>query len=236
MEKLQVKTGLLQPLRFDQAAGKSTKGVPVRIEPQTPCAWHRPAFRGSDYAGFLNKQNMYSKKEHPMENKIKAIIVALENELRERDFYLAQSKKTDNPVGKKMFLQLAAEEDEHYRRLQIIHQELSRQGKWPETVSSVVGSSNIVETFRKIASLAEKTPKASRDDIEALNIAIQFEAKGYSFYTGLSNMAETAAEKGFFKLLASVEWGHLLSLKDTMLFYESPEDWLAKTEKPQLEG
>lgn len=171
-----------------------------------------------------------------MENKIKALNVALENELRERDFYLAQSEKTGNPVGKKMFLQIAAEEDEHYRRLQIMHQELSRQGKWPDTVSNIVGTSNILETFKKIASLAEKTPEASRDDIEALNIAIQFEEKAHGFYTGLSAAAETGAEKEFFKLLASVEWEHLLTLKESLLFFENPADWFAEHEKSQLEG
>ncbi len=171
-----------------------------------------------------------------MENKIKALTVALENELNERNFYLAQSEKTDNQVGKKMFLQIAAEEDEHYRRLQSIHQELSRQGKWPDTVANSVGTSNIRATFKKIAGLAKKTPAASRDDIDALNIAIQFETKAHSFYTTLCNAAESGAEKEFFKLLASVEWEHLLTLKESLLFFESPEDWFAEHEKSQLEG
>ena len=171
-----------------------------------------------------------------MENKIKAITVALENELHERDFYLTQSRKTDNPVGKAMFVQIAADEDEHYRRLQNIHHELSLKGTWPDTVSNSVGSSNILETLRMVAAGAEETLQASRDDIDALNIAIQFEEKGRSFYTALSNEAETGAEKDFFELLASMEWEHLLSLKETILFYESPADWLAKTEKPQMEG
>ena len=35
-----------------------------------------------------------------MENKIKAITVALENELHERDFYLSQSRKTENVPGR----------------------------------------------------------------------------------------------------------------------------------------
>ena len=171
-----------------------------------------------------------------MEDKIKALTVALENELNERNFYLAQSEKTDNPVGKKMFLQIAVEEEEHYRRLQRIHEELSRQGKWPDTVSTIVGASNILETFRKIASLAKKTPAASRDDIEALNIAIQFETKAHSFYTTLCTAAETGAEKEFFQLLASVEWEHLLTLKESLLFFENPADWFAEHEKSQLEG
>jgi rubrerythrin len=135
-----------------------------------------------------------------------------------------------------MFVQIAAEEDEHYRRLQRIHEELSRQGKWPDTISNNVGTSNIRATFKKIAGLAGETPAASRDDIDALHIAIQFETKAHSFYTTLCNDAETGAEKEFFKLLAAMEWEHLLTLKDTMLFYESPTDWFAEHEKSQLEG
>jgi len=147
-----------------------------------------------------------------MENKIKALTVALENELHERDFYLVQSERTSNPVGKNMFLQIAAEEEEHYRRLQSLHRELSRKGTWPDTVSISVGTSNILQTFRKLASLAEKTTEADRDDIAALNIAVQFEEKAHGFYTSSSAAAETAAERGFFKLLAAVEWEHLLTM------------------------
>lgn len=168
--------------------------------------------------------------------RIEALTVALENEERERDFYRGQSEKTDNPVGRKMFLQFAAEEDEHYRRLQAIHEELARQGKWPDTVSNTVGASNIRETFNKIAGLAENTQPASRDDIDALHIAIEFETKAHGFYTKLSREADAAPEKEFFKLLASVEWEHLLTLRDSLLFFEHPEDWFAEHEKSQLEG
>ncbi len=171
-----------------------------------------------------------------MGTKIEAITVALENEKRERDFYLGQSGKTDNPVGKKMFLQFAAEEDEHYHRLQAIHEKLSQQGTWPDTVSTTVGTSNILATFKTIAGLAEKTPLASRNDIDALHIAIDFETKAHSFYTKLSKEAETSAEKEFFKLLASVEWEHLLTLQESLLFFEHPEDWFAEQERSQLEG
>lgn len=168
--------------------------------------------------------------------KIDAITVALENELRERDFYLAHSSKTADPVGKKMFLQIAADEDEHYRRLQNIHQEFFRQGKWPESVANTIGSSDIRKTFRLLAEQAKQIPAATRDDIAALKIAIEFETKGHSFYTKLSSEADTAPEKEFFKILAALEGEHLLTLQDAALFYESPADWLAKTEKPQLEG
>ncbi|MCP4751196.1 MAG: hypothetical protein GY866_09900 [Proteobacteria bacterium] len=51
---------------------------------------------------------------HEVCTKIKAIEIALRNEIGERDFYRRQSEKTENPLGKKMFATIAAEEDEHH--------------------------------------------------------------------------------------------------------------------------
>ena len=167
---------------------------------------------------------------------IGSIAVALENELRERDFYIAQSQRTTNPLGKAMFARIAADEDEHYLRLLAIHERLAGQGRWPETIASIIGSSDIRSAFRKLASNTGEIAPSSRDDIEALKIAIAFEATGYSFYARLKNEAETEQEKNFFELIASMEREHMLSLQDALLYFEHPDDWFAGHEKPQLEG
>lgn len=171
-----------------------------------------------------------------MTEMVKTLEIALGNERQERDFYLTQSKKTENAFGKTMFARIADDEDEHYRRLKKIHQELVQSGTWPETVPGVMGGTDIMETLRSIARIAERMPEASKDDIEALKIAIAFEEKGHGFYTRLAGQAESPAEKEFFTLLASMEWEHLQALKEASLFYESPEDWFARHEKPHLEG
>lgn len=171
-----------------------------------------------------------------MDTKIKAIRVALENEMRERDFYLAQSDRTDNPLGKKMFAQIAADEQEHYRRLEKIHLELAEQGRWPETVAGSIGGTDIRATFRQLARRTQELPAAGSDDIEALKIAIDFEARGNDFYTRLSAEAGSEIEKRFFEMLAAMEREHLLTLQESLLFFESPQDWFAEHEKSQLEG
>lgn len=171
-----------------------------------------------------------------MNDKLQSIEVALQNELQERDFYLTQSKKTGNPLGKTMFILIAEDEEEHYRRLQKIHEELSAKGSWPKTVSPVIKKNDIMKALLHITAAADTIPPAVHDDIDALKIAINFETKGYGFYTGLSNDADTSSEKNFFKLLASMEWEHLLSLQETMHYFESPGDWFAEHEKPCLDG
>jgi rubrerythrin len=171
-----------------------------------------------------------------MEQKIKSIALALINEVQERNFYLSQSNKTDNPVGRSMFIRIAEDEEAHYQRLKKIHEELSLKGTWPETVTPVIKKTDLMKTLLQLAGASAAIPAATRDDIEALKIAIDFESKGFGFYTGLSRDAEVPSEKEFFKLLASMEREHLLSLQETMHYFESPGDWFAEREKPCLDG
>ena len=49
--------------------------------------------------------------------RLNALEVALNNETREREFYLKNAERTKNPLGKTMFKQIAADELEHYTRL-----------------------------------------------------------------------------------------------------------------------
>jgi len=171
-----------------------------------------------------------------MQDRIKSIQIALENELQERDFYLQQSKRTKNPVGRRMFSRIAEDEAEHYNRLVELHAKFSQQGKWPETIMAVVKGTNVMKSLIEAARHADKTSSPDNDDRQALQIAIDFETKGYNFYSALSQNAATPSEKDFFTCLASIEREHLNSLKETLLFFEDPATWFAQHEKPGLDG
>ena len=67
------------------------------------------------------------------EKRIKALEVALNNEARERDFYLKHKERTNNPIGKLMFGTIANDESEHYQRILKLHVKLKEEGKWPDT-------------------------------------------------------------------------------------------------------
>jgi len=166
---------------------------------------------------------------------VKSIEIALENELKERDFYQNCSDKTNNPVGKKMFAILADEENDHYEKLQVIHERLSKQGKWPETVSAVVKDTNIKDAIESIPNLAEDAASTTTDDIDAVKIGIIFETNGHKFYRGLAEAAETQSETDFFNRLAAIEYEHLTSLKDSLAFFENPAAWYEEREKPHLD-
>ncbi|MBU2511196.1 ferritin family protein [bacterium] len=170
-----------------------------------------------------------------MTTKVKTIEIALENELRERDFYLRQSKKTDNPIGKKMFETIAQEENDHYNKLKMIHKELESKGTWPEDVSIVVADTNIQEVLKELPSIADKTFDSTADDKEAIRVAIEFEKQAHLFYINLKNKADDKKEMSFFDHMAKIEWEHMQSLQDTLFFFENPAGWYEEKEKPHFD-
>jgi len=171
-----------------------------------------------------------------MQGKIKSIEIALENELQERDFYLAHSRRTKNAVGKAMFEHIARDEDEHYLRLKDTHERLIQAGTWPERISIRIHDINIMDVLLKAADTARSSAPADSDDRDALKTAIEFETKGYGFYQNLSTNAASESERNFFEHLASMEREHLNSLKETLLYFEDPANWFALHEKPGLDG
>ena len=171
-----------------------------------------------------------------MDSKIKAIEIALKNERRERDFYLQQSEKSGDPLGKKMFATMADEEEEHARYLEELHQKLQATGEWPGEISVVINETNVPKVLDELTDKVNPGNTATADDKEAIRIAIDFENEAYKFYTDLIKRADSADEKKLFGILASLELEHMNSLKDTLLYFENPTAWFAQSEKPTLDG
>jgi rubrerythrin len=170
------------------------------------------------------------------EDRIKALEVALDNESRERDFYLKHKERTTNPHGRSMFASIASDEDEHYKRILELHKRLQQEGKWPETVPLQVEGTKVKEVIRKLADSVDTSSKANRDDLEAVKIALDFETKGEMFYGNLAKNVEDAREKKFYELLASIEREHRLSLEDTYEYFKDPAGWYRVKERQHVDG
>ena len=165
-----------------------------------------------------------------------ALEVALNNEMREREFYLKNAERTKNPVGKAMFNQIADEELEHYERLKEIHERWERNEKWPETIPLEVKDTIVKDILKDSVKNLDKMPEKDDDDLKAIQTAIDFESKGASHYAKLRDDVSDPKEKEFFNLLASIEHEHYLSLKDTEEYLTDPASWYTKTEHHGLDG
>ena len=171
-----------------------------------------------------------------MKERLNALQVALNNEIREHEFYLKNAQRTKNPVGKAMFTQIAGEELEHHERLKQLHEKLEKEKKWPETVPLQVKDTVVKALRREAVKNAPKTFNKDTDDLKAIQTAIDFEAKGAEAYAKLRDAVTDPKEKAFFNLLANIEHEHYVSLKDTELYLTDPASLFRVWESPDLDG
>ena len=171
-----------------------------------------------------------------MNKRMNALKFALENEQKEREFYLANARRTKNLAGKNMFKQIADEEKEHYEILKKLHEKWQEKKKWPATVPLKVKKSLAGSILKAMAGKKAARIAGNEDDLKAIRTAIDFEARGVALYTKLEKESTDPKEKAFFNLIASVERDHLLSLRDTEEFLTDPATWYQNVEKPALDG
>jgi len=171
-----------------------------------------------------------------MKERVNALQVALNNEMKEHEFYLKNAERTKNPVGKAMFLQIGGEELEHYERLKQLHANWEKDKKWPATVPLKVKDTPVKDVLKNAAQKAPKTVKGDADDLKAIRIAIEFEGKGAEYYAKLREQVSDPQEKAFFNLLANIEHEHYVSLKETEEYLTDPVSWFRNKERTDLDG
>ena len=169
-------------------------------------------------------------------DRLNALEVALNNEMREREFYLKNAKRTKDPLGKAMFQQIGDDELEHYERLKQLHQKWSKQERWPETVPLRVEDTIVKDILVEFLKKVDNEPKGDSDDLEAVRVALDFEAKGAKYYAELRDRLSDPKEKQFFDLLSKIENEHYLSLRDTEEYLTDPASWYRKIEHHSLDG
>jgi rubrerythrin len=170
------------------------------------------------------------------QERIEALEVALNNEKREKEFYLKNAERTANSLGKMMFRTIASEEDEHYQRILELKEKLQKDGEWPETLPLKIKDTEIKSVLKTFIDSMDTSQKADATDMEAVKIAIDFETAGEAFYKKLLNNTTNPQEKAFFEMLAKMENEHRLSLQDTYEYFQDPEGWFRIKEGHHLDG
>lgn len=169
-------------------------------------------------------------------DQIKSLEMALNNELKEKEFYLKHAERTSHPLGKAMFQAIASDEAEHYERILQLYQQLKEKGQWAETIPLTVKGTEVKSILEKVVNSITDSPKADIDDVKAVEIAIEFEKKGEQFYKQMHDAVKSPSEKAFFKMLMTIEREHRLSLEDTAAYFNNPEEWFRMKEKGRLDG
>ena len=163
--------------------------------------------------------------------KLEALELALTNEAKEKEYYLANARRSADPVGKAAFQFLAEDEAEHYARLLEVYERMGGKDKWPEGFSVKISVSKLKDILDGvIRGVADKKFEAQGEDadIEAVKLALEFEAKGEKLYADLALMADQDEEREFFEMLSAMEREHKNSLQETLEYFQDPDGFLKR--------
>ncbi len=169
-------------------------------------------------------------------DRMSSIELAIKNEKSEMEYYLNQAERSNNPVAKAMFENLAADEKEHMARLTHLHQKLIADGSWPNDVPIEVAGTNIKTVLEKLGSDPLNAANHDADDLAALKRGVDFEQNGAKFYADLAESCDNPQEAKFFRFLSGIEREHMLSIKDSLFYLEDPQGWFESKEHQGLDG
>lgn len=159
-----------------------------------------------------------------------AIEVALRMETDAIKFYTEASEKTDNPVGRKMFLSIVEDEKRHLHDLSEIFKGLNVK---PEDVSP---TEHIRTVFESLKDEMMHRVKATTDELDAFKIAMQMEKEGLEFYKKAASESKTEKEKTLFERLIKEEQEHYNIFANTYFFLSDTGSWFMWEEHSIVDG
>ncbi len=139
---------------------------------------------------------------------VRAVKIAMEAEKNAQQAYAKAAKKTINPKGRDMFLQLSEFEMNHYQKLKDLLKSLEEKGEW------ILYEGTALK--RKAIPLKIGKPKGQEQltDMDALKIATREEKKAQAYYRSMAELTEDPRGRDMYKRLASEEALHEKILDD----------------------
>jgi rubrerythrin len=145
-------------------------------------------------------------------------------------FYKECAGKTNSPIGKKMFLSIA--EDEQYHAACVLDVMKGKQFK-PAATTPKQDMKSIFEQDKAV--MMQKFASSSTD-VDALKIAMKMEKEGYDYYKKAAAEAAAPAEKALFECLAADEQEHYTIFQNTCSLLNDTSNWFMWQERVIYEG
>ncbi len=146
------------------------------------------------------------------------------------DFYTKCAEKTNNALGKKMFLSIA--EDEQYHIACARKQEQEQKFE-PSSVNPLKNMKKLFEQNKK--DMLQRVASTT-DELEALKIAMKMEQDAIDFYKKAAAQASSPADKVFFECLIKDEEEHFNIFQNTHSFLSDTGNWFMWEEQSIIEG
>jgi len=162
----------------------------------------------------------------------------MSTEIWGRRFYEEAIARTEDETGKRVFGTLVDEESKHLDILRAEYVRLSKGKGWLSVDEDVALAESVdpTDVFPEAAQ-AERLISAEATDEQALEMAMDFERRGYNLYAEAARSASSAAEKDVWEYLAKAEDAHYAFLDKTLEFLRTDGAWyFDERELPFFEG
>jgi rubrerythrin len=163
-----------------------------------------------------------------------AIATAVKMETDGMAFYRKASESVKSPMGKLMFQSFIKDEERHLEVLNEILQEMFHR----TVKEAFVGTpaSRIKSIFQENRPMLEERISAEPGDIEALEIAMDMEDKGYKLYKESAEKTGDDKLKALFERLASEEQQHYSMMSNALTYLTDTGNWLIYDEHGIMDG
>ena len=136
-----------------------------------------------------------------------ALRTAMEGERTGHEFYKVAAAHTEDPQGREVFEQLAAEELEHFEFLRKQHQSVAKNGELASGLT--LGQAHALAAEHPIFSVDfRRRLREAHFEMSALAIAVQLELNAINFYREQAAKAPHAEARQLFQSLLEWESGH----------------------------
>lgn len=145
-------------------------------------------------------------------------------------FYTEAAKKMHYAAGRKMFETIVEDEKRH---LEMINQLIAALQM---TVKDVSPMKRVKTVFESLKSDMLKKVAASKDEMQAFEIAMRMETEGKAFYERSLAEAKTDKEKALFARLIEEERQHYDIFANTYAYLSDTGNWFLWEERGIVEG
>jgi rubrerythrin len=151
---------------------------------------------------------------------------AIRNELDGQTMYIQAAERTGDELGKAMFRSFAQEEEEHLHILQVQYAEVDESGQWVD-----VEAARKEQRDPKLVLFPQEEGKAKEiipegtGDLEALQIAIDFERRAVRMYEQAASETDNPTARAFYRDLAEWEGTHYEILDNSHDYLSNKGEW-----------
>lgn len=173
-----------------------------------------------------------------MDNILEVLKKGMSTELWGMRFYEQAVERTQSEDGKKVFQSLVREEKGHLDVLCGQYAAVSGDKEWLslEEAKAMASSVDPTTIFPEAAAVEQLIPDDATDE-QALQMAMDFERRGFKLYDEAAQRANSLAEKAVWEFLAKAEDKHYAFLQDTYDYLASNGVWyFDDQELPFFEG